>query len=491
MRVAIVSVLLTTLLLPTSVLGAAGESAKTPKERKKEALSKATGTLGEMVGTVKDLKNGKVTQKIGAKDSPLFGEVSVDTGLKAASCDRTSLSVSVEAFAGIRTPKLGKTLSVKANAKLGGRASLEVLIPDDSFDAIRKHNARFPNPWDPTSIPPGTTVVLRRGVFEALGLEAAYRKLTIKTKDEREEGDVVAVARLANGDLRLAVGPYKQITSSITFGVGIGPFEASLTGTHKADQGIVRVYDFAVDDPAYEAALTAGATFRNGSSTPTETISYGNRSGSSGAKIGVGPFSKSVKGLKSSSSRRQIDHADGSSSVDFFHRTTDDTTAVVHDEFDAQGKKTSETIALRFHKADKFTREILSMTFSADGSPDHDMGPEPTIELADWKAWRNAARKRILEIDPNWKPGQINTLYPLAAHIASSDSPAEIADLIARVGRGNGLMELYRLRHDRTTNALLRPLPTRLVKEKPVKPCLDPTGSQLAKQDGGGEFLRP
>lgn len=61
--------------------------------------------------------------------------------------------------------------------------------------------------------------------------------------------------------------------------------------------------------------------------------------------------------------------------------------------------------------------------------------------------------------------------------------------MIARVGRGNALMELWRHRHALNTNALLPPLPTRLVKPAKAKPCLDPTGSQIIKQDGGGEFL--
>lgn len=489
MRITFVPILLGSLLLPVTAFATAGVE-KTPGEMKKEALGKANETLGEFAGTVKDLKNGKVTQKFGTKESPLFGEVSVDTGMKAAPCDRTSLSVSVEAFAGVRTPSLGKILKLKASAKLGGRASLELLIPDDSLDAIRKHDEKFPNPWDPTSIPVGSTVVLRRGVFEALGLEAAYRGLTAKSKESWEQGDVVAVARLANGDLRLAVGPYDKVAREVEYGVGVGPLALSLTGKASVETGTVRIYDFAANDPAYEAALTAGTTLQNENATPAETITYATGSTSTGVKGTVGPFSRTLHGQTTKGELRQITRSDGSSSVDAFHRTGDGTTAIVHTELDANGKIVSEKVALRFHDANQDTRDLLSAVFSADGTTQHDPGANPAIEITDWKKWRELARHRVLEIDPQWKPGRGNSLYPLAGFLADATSPADLAERIARVGRGNGLSELWRLRHALNSNALLPPLPTRLLKEKPVKACQDPTGSQIVKQDSG-EFLRP
>lgn len=260
----------------------------------------------------------------------LYAEVTVTTEQRPCRYDAdgrptVTLGVSGELKLGTRADGRRGGAAVSLDAYVGQALTYEINTDPATAEAIRD-GAPPPNPVDPTSLPPGTSIVLDEDTFVGLDLAASYAAMraSLGYRDGRRVSS--AVQRVDEDTVRVTVGDADLVAQSVSLGLGTDDVNIGLTAESELTFGQTRQVDLDISTPAgreaYASFVATGLLPDPGSAGVSdagrsEVMSY-ERASELG--LHVGPLDATV--LANDSAGQVIDttNPDGSHSITQFAR---------------------------------------------------------------------------------------------------------------------------------------------------------------------------
>lgn len=282
----------------------------------------------------------------------------------------------------------------------GTRTKYEATLSREQLEAIQqnKPGAALPNPFEPSTVKPGTTVVLRQENFKSLELEASYNILTGTAKDTHGNANVVSVQRLEGPNankVRVLIGPEQLVKQEAALGVSLGPFEAKAGVDRTVTEGEVKSYEFDLSTPeglaAYEQLLATGAA---PAGTPSGTIVYTKMDATAKASIAAPGTKLEVDISKYEFERKVITAADGKKTEQVTMKNGD-TYQTLTWQLDANGNRVGEpAIQIRFENlSPEGAADLATVTGGTITNPGKKK-QTVTLDLSgeQWKVWRDQAQ---------------------------------------------------------------------------------------------------
>jgi hypothetical protein len=249
----------------------------------------------------------------------LRGEVSWTAG---ATNKNGNTEITFESETGswlVGSADVGGRGGTSAEAQIGGgaRARYKVILPGENRPATEA--ARI-NPFDPTTIPVGATVVLDQQAFTGTMLEGSFRYLGATTNVKEAQGTAYSVTRLNDGSVRVMTGPTQAVEAFNSANIGIDGLKVALGRQDSIGASQLRVADFDLSKPDGQAAYAHFvATGQIAHETPgvSNVLSLERTDFSSQTRLQVelGPFSADFAGAQNTGTWVKTRYADGSYSM--------------------------------------------------------------------------------------------------------------------------------------------------------------------------------
>lgn len=167
--------------------------------------------------------------------------------------------VTLENALGLGAEVEGENGAVSSGLEAGVRMTYEVTLPENAKDGPP------PNPFDPGSIPPGGSVMMKDEIFASSTLGAAFKYLQTEGSTESSVGHAMNIERPADNpnSIRITLGPVGAVSADASIGLGAGPASASIDASHSLEQSAMKVIDFdlstAQGQEAYQTFMRTGA----------------------------------------------------------------------------------------------------------------------------------------------------------------------------------------------------------------------------------------
>lgn len=207
------------------------------------------GTVsGEASRTGKGGIKATVTQTRGCTSPRL--EVRPDGNLGRS----VDLSLTVDVSAGQAGQAEGGRGEGSASLAAGTSSAYTVTVTPEQADAIKQGKASPPNPYDPNSMPLGTTITRNREEYAKSNLEGQYRALKVGVGDKAGREVKSAVQRVDAKHVRVLVGSAGLVDRSLGVGLKEGSGSIGLNASKKGVEGRMRQMDIDISTPEGWAA---------------------------------------------------------------------------------------------------------------------------------------------------------------------------------------------------------------------------------------------
>lgn len=160
-----------------------------------------------------------------------------------------SLSAGVSANADVATRR--GAVAIEATHSVGTRAQYRVVLPGEN----QSHDAAFRvNPFDPTTIPPGGSVIMDQQGFAKTTLEGSFRNIATQYQLVDAKGSSYAVTRLDEHHVRITLGPNRAIEAYNGWGFKTDAITAMLGRQDSLSHSKVETATFDLSNPDAQAA---------------------------------------------------------------------------------------------------------------------------------------------------------------------------------------------------------------------------------------------
>lgn len=303
----------------------------------------------------------------------LRGEVSWTVG---ATNKNGNTEVTLESETGswlVGSVDVGGRGGANAEAQIGGgaRARYKVILPGENRPATEA--ARI-NPFDPTTIPVGATVVLDQQAFKGTMLEGAYRYIGFSTNVKEAQGTAYSATRLSDGSVRVMAGPTQALEAFNSANIGFDGLRVALGRQDNLGSSQLRVADFDLSKPDGQAAYAHFvATGQVAHETPgvSNVLSLERTDFSSQTRLQVelGPFSADFAGGQNTGTWVKTSYADGSYSMTMDLQYAGGVPMTVTQRYDTQGNEIFSERTYQFKlKPDANQAEQLNWVASGGAS---------------------------------------------------------------------------------------------------------------------------
>jgi hypothetical protein len=304
-----------------------------------------------------------------------------------------SLGTGVGAGAGDTNKGKGAEGSVGA----GTRANYGVTTDPTTGHQIENGDRPPPNPRDPSSIPPGSSITLDHDFYVGADGKVAYDHIAVELGYEKGHRVSSAVQRVDGDHVRVTVGDSDFVDNTI--GVSVGGHLGYRWG-NGFDDGKARSVDIDISTPEGRAAYGdfiehgqlpgAGAA---GTSDPTTSVSTTSTSHNQ-VDVDLGPLDVSHGDSSVEWQYVETTHADGSVDRDILERMPDMALSTHQDV--AGGKVTGQSIAVQLHDVAGDTVQGFQQLVGGRGDTGGDRDIALTFSGDDAANLQNAALDQVL-----------------------------------------------------------------------------------------------
>jgi hypothetical protein len=237
-----------------------------------------------------------VTYKTGAPtpDEKLQNTVTFEVSGK------TSFSASVEGEV--------KALELEGQALTGVQTSYEVKVPADKAEDIKSGKSALPNPYDPSTLPVGSSVLVKGENFTGTALEASFRGLAVETSQTNSAGVAYGVEKTGPNTVKITAGPTEAVSQEVFAGVKLGPVKVGVGAENSLREYQLKSVEIDLSTDASKAAyqkfLLTGEVPKSDPSqgvTKSSTIQQLTQEHVASAELELGPLDLKAK-LNNSSS---------------------------------------------------------------------------------------------------------------------------------------------------------------------------------------------
>ena len=264
----------------------------------------------------------------------------------------------LKAQAGVNGEKGGFGAGVTGS--LGTSTTYSVKTDPATADRITGHDVPPPNPADPRSIPPGSSILLNRDSYKGVDASATYHHITAELgyKDGRRVSS--GVQRLDADHVRLTVGDSDFVENILGLKLGTDDAAVGVSVGNGFATGKARSVDIDVSTKAgwdaYQRFIAQGdlpAQGDAGTSNPTTATSATDTSTSS-ITAKLGPIGGTKGGTTVQDQIVETTRPDGGKTTTAFVRRGDTVIATTYDR-DASGKIVHSAYQLHLQDVDRHT----------------------------------------------------------------------------------------------------------------------------------------
>lgn len=294
-----------------------------------------------------------------------------------------STDVSVSLKGGVKSKQAG----VEIGHTEGIKSSYEVSMPEE---AAAKTNLSSVNPFDPDSMPTGTSVKIDGSNYTSNEFKATFKNLAVQTKVTDASGTSMAVEKTGDHSVRVTAGPTEAIDAYNGVGVDFGVASVMLGRNDKLDSATLKSAEFDLSTPegkaAYNDFMTSGdmPTENGNGISDVKTVEKLDFSSQTKIDAKLGPLEIGIGGAKNTGSSVVTTEPDGSMTRSVDLQYSGNVPMTISQKFDADGNEiTGERTYSYTIKADKTNTALLNaaQTGSLENANDGPVKPGQTVTI--------------------------------------------------------------------------------------------------------------
>ena len=357
-----------------------------------------------------------------------------------------SFTVTGESGYQIQLGGSAKGFSVDGQSMSGIRSTYTIDLPASQAGALASGKGKLPNPFDPSTLPQGASVLLKGEDFQNTQLSASFDahalSVSVGGGSDSANGIGMRVTKTGPNTVRVQVGQVADLQR--TNQLGISAF--GLSGTQSASFGTMRTVDLDLSSPAGQAAYNAillHGQFPAADEPGAGISSVGTaRAIDLSSQSGLTVFGQKVGGDSSSARRTETRYADGSSQVDLIARSDGGgISAYQSQRYDPNGNPLSGSGSMTFTLHDLAPEQAYQLNAALSGSldvsrPGSDQSASIQLDPAGAAHLQQLARREVDDVYRNlgqpppssYDPTQLSSMVPpFVARLASANGDADVA----------------------------------------------------------------
>jgi hypothetical protein len=146
--------------------------------------------------------------------------------------------------------------------QVGGRFTVEAKITPEQARKIDAGELAVPNPFDPVSMPTGTSMLIKGQALQSTSMDLGYRLFQTESGVTELDGFGIGVEKLDEEKVRVTTGPVATVENEVFVGLGTGDFKVGLGGETTLEGTHMRTAEFdlasAEGRQAYQEFLRTG-----------------------------------------------------------------------------------------------------------------------------------------------------------------------------------------------------------------------------------------
>ncbi|MCD9005357.1 LysM peptidoglycan-binding domain-containing protein [Luteimonas sp. XNQY3] len=303
----------------------------------------------------------------GGANASISGGVNTANGVTTY---KASSDVSVFLKGGASTPQAG----LEIGRTDGIRASYQVAMPADAdVDPLSV------NPFEPQSMPVGTTVTMHGSDYSTNEFKATFRNIATQTKVTDETGVSTVVARTGEDTVRVTAGPTEAVKAYNGVGVDFGVGSIMLGRNDSLSGATLRTAEFDLSNDAGQAAYndflatgTLPEANGGGGVANVATVERLDYSSQTNLSARLGPVNLSLDGAKNTGNMVVTTHADGSIERNVDLQYSGNVPMNIGQRWDAAGNEIADARVYSYDvKVDQSNVQLLNAALSGglDGAP--------------------------------------------------------------------------------------------------------------------------
>ena len=340
-----------------------------------------------------------------------------------------------------------------ANHTEGVKTKYEIRMSDEDYARVQSGQAEMPDPYNPDSMPEGSSVLLNSTDFEGTGFEASYRNLKLETNVTQEQGVSVAVEKTGPDTVRVTAGPTEAVENSFKLGLSLGPASAHIGNTTELDQFTLKTaeFDLSTDEgrAAYNNFLATGQLPEDNSKgiSNVATVEKLDYNSVTSAGVSLGPLEGSVDLADSNMNIVKTTYPDGSVDQVTDVKLHSGTPVHLEQHFNADGTEdpSKTEISMFMVGADGGAEELFAGAYGVD---QHDFDGDSDIHLSFTPEQAMELTERAQQYITQWeeqtgmKWDDMSHLQDenLIAELASAENPTEVAQALINAYGGPNWM---------------------------------------------------
>jgi len=268
---------------------------------------------GTLDGEVKGPKGIGVKVEASAQASIKTNVESEDGYTTYSVTSEASVTVSGEVDAGV--------VGFGANQTEGVTSTYQVRMSDEDYQRMLDGELPEPSPYDPESMPEGSSIIMNSSDYSETGFSASYKKIQLDSSVNESAGVSTVIEKGAGNEVAVTSGPTEAVENSWKLGLSLGPASAHIGNSTSLEGFTLHTATFDLDSDegagAYGEFLVTGDMPKDNGPGITDAakIEKLDYSSTSSAGLDVGPFGASFEIGSSSINQVSTTLPDGTKTV--------------------------------------------------------------------------------------------------------------------------------------------------------------------------------
>ncbi|MDQ3265035.1 MAG: hypothetical protein M3Y59_15455 [Myxococcota bacterium] len=321
----------------------------------------------------------------------------------------------------------------------GVHTEYQLRMSDADYQRMENGEIPTPDPFNPDTMPVGSSVVLNSENFTDTGFDASYQQLSLESDIHDESGVSVLVEKTGENTVRVTSGPTEAIENSWKLGLSLGPASVHLGNTTSLESATLRTAEFDLSTPEGEAAynryLTTGEVPSDNGPGVSDVASIFKVDFDSQSSVGgsLGPISGSFQLGSSNFDVYQTTYPDGSVDQITEAKQHAGTPVRVVQHFNPDGTEdfSRQELTMHFTGLDGSSEEQWAQTYGTDQHDyDGDMDIHMEFNAEDSMELSRRAQDYIAAQGEGYDPEFLTQDHQLIQALAEADNPTEVANAL-------------------------------------------------------------
>ncbi len=439
-------------VVPANTSGPGGSNTAAPANPVSPTQPQPVADTFGPTGTVSGSGSLNITGDSATASAEANVDLELRQGLNVHFGTRIEATTNVESEDGFTTFTAEGTMSVNLGGEIdlgkvgfgadfteGVHTEYQLRMSDADYARMESGEIPTPDPFNPDTMPVGSSVVLNSENFTDTGFEASYQQLSLESDIHEEEGVSVLVEKTGEHTVRVTSGPTEAIENSWQLGLSLGPASVHLGNTTSLESATLRTAEFDLSTPEGEAAynryLTTGEVPADNGPGISDVASIFKVDYDSVSSVGgsLGPISGSFQLGSANFDVYQTTYPDGSVDQITEAKLHAGTPVRVVQHFNPDGTEdfSQQQLTMHFTGLGGSSEEQWAQVYGTDQHDyDGDMDIHLEFNAEDSMELSRRAQDFIAAQGEDYDPEFLTQDHKLIQALAEADTPTEVANAL-------------------------------------------------------------